>query len=250
MPRVARVVSETGYYHVVINGNGKWILFEDDLDRRTFLDFLKSRTERWGVNVIAWCLMDTHVHLLFADFDGMLSKVMQSLMTIYAKYFNQRTGRTGHLFEDRYWSKCIESDGQLLEAVRYIHSNPSNAGICASADYKWSSYDEYCYGQSVCDTGMILEMLNGPSGFIKFCAMREKSLYNPFMGHKIPQLHEMTVARAALSGEDPGKIGALDAINRNQAIRAMSGAGLSGRQIARLTGVGRWTISSVLACHG
>lgn len=250
MPRTARAISKTGYYHVVANGNGKWILFEDDLDRRTFLDLLSSRAERWGITVVAWCLMDTHVHLLIADFDGTLSKVMQSLMTVYAREYNQRTGRSGHLFEERFWSKCIEDDAQLLEAVRYIHNNPSNAGISTTAGYVWSSYSEYIFGRGICDTKMVLEMLGGRDGFVRFCSAREKSLYNPYEGHKVPRLHEVELAKSVLGGEDPGKVGTMAESDRISAIRDLVGAGLNVSQVARLTGMGRWTISKAAGVAG
>ena len=143
MARQSRAVSESGYYHVMLRGTGKRRLFEDDLDRRAFLRFASTATERYGVTVIAWCLMDNHVHLILLDQTHGLSGAMASLCTSYAKYVNERTGSVGHVFENRFKSKPIEDDSYLLVAVRYVHCNPAKAGICDAANYQWSSYHEY-----------------------------------------------------------------------------------------------------------
>ncbi len=60
MPRCARAVSLTGYYHVFDRGNSKQIIFEDDSDRYRFLSDISDRFARHKVAVLAWCLMDNH----------------------------------------------------------------------------------------------------------------------------------------------------------------------------------------------
>lgn len=64
MPRCARAVSITGYYHVYDRGNSKQIIFEDDSDRYRFLSDISDRFARHEVAVLAWCLMDNHFHLM------------------------------------------------------------------------------------------------------------------------------------------------------------------------------------------
>ena len=88
MPRIARRVAESGFYHVVLKGNGGQIIFDDDEDRRAFLAALSSSLEDTELSLIAWCLMSTHVHLLLSDESGCLSSAMHSLATKYAGYFN------------------------------------------------------------------------------------------------------------------------------------------------------------------
>jgi putative transposase len=250
MPRSARRVSATGSYHVVMSGNGKWRLFEDDLDHRTFLDLLAKRRVKWNVALLSWCLMDTHVHLILSCEVDDLSKMMQSLMTAFAKYINERTGRTGHVFEERFWSKPIESDAQLLEAIRYVHNNPASAGICPSADYRWGSYAEYAgfsWAECAADTSMVLEMLGGSEGFRRFCAMRERPVYNPYEGHMIPEAHLRQAVFTALGDEDPKGLGALERGKRDEAVRKLAKAGLTVAQISRTTGLGRWVIMSAMS---
>lgn len=92
MPRCARAVSITGYYHVFDRGNSKQIIFEDDSDRYRFLSDISDRFARHDVAVLAWCLMDNHFHLMVDDPFDNLSKAMQCALTAYAKYFNGKRG--------------------------------------------------------------------------------------------------------------------------------------------------------------
>lgn len=124
MPRCARAVSLTGYYHVYDRGNSKQIIFEDDSDRYRFLSDISDRFARHEVAVLAWCLMDNHFHLMVDDPFDNLSKAMQCALTAYAKYFNGKTGRTGHLFDNRYSRVAVESDTQAVQLLDYIHFNP------------------------------------------------------------------------------------------------------------------------------
>lgn len=129
MPRCARAVSLTGYYHVFDRGNSKQIIFEDDSDRYRFLSDISDRFARHKVAVLAWCLMDNHFHLMVDDPYDNLSKAMQCALTAYAKYFNGKTGRTGHLFDNRYSRVAVESDTQAVQLLDYIHLNPVKGAI-------------------------------------------------------------------------------------------------------------------------
>lgn len=84
MPRCAREISLTGYYHVFDRGNSKQIIFEDDSDRYRFLSDISDRFACHDVAVLAWCLMDNHFHLMVDDPYDNLSKAMQCALTAYA----------------------------------------------------------------------------------------------------------------------------------------------------------------------
>lgn len=139
MPRCARAVSITGYYHVFDRGNSKQIIFEDDSDRYRFLSDISDRFARHEVAVLAWCLMDNHFHLMVDDPCDNLSKAMQCALTAYAKYFNGKTGRTGHLFDNRYSRVAVESDTQAVQLLDYIHLNPVKGAINSLEAYRWSA---------------------------------------------------------------------------------------------------------------
>lgn len=249
MPRQARERANSGFYHVVLRGNGRQVIFEDDRDRRDFLEGLREHSAASGVRVIAWCLMDNHVHLIVEDGEEALSEMLQRLSGEYAQRFNRRSGHAGHVFESRFKSHAIEDDGYLLQAVRYVHNNPAKAGICATDDYAWSSYGEYlgrrrAYGDVVAATSLVLELCGGVEGFVVFSREGGGTYYFDG-GRRIPDGEMGEVARSFLGDVEPREVGSLPRPERNLLLRGLRQSGLSVRQIERLTGIGHGTITRV-----
>ena len=142
MPRTARQHGNSGYYHIIARGIGKQVLFEEDEDYYFFLNTLKKYMEEEKYQVVAYCLMENHFHLLLKIEDGM-DRIMKKISTRYAFYYNTKYEREGHLFQDRYKSLPIENDLYLMSVVRYIHNNPVKAGISSVDRYRWSSWYAY-----------------------------------------------------------------------------------------------------------
>lgn len=150
--RNPRELSSTGIYHVMVRGNEKKNIFHDDRDRLKFLDILSKKSKDNALIIYAYCLMDNHVHLVIKEDKQDISTIMRSINTSYAQYFNKKYNRSGHVFQDRFKSEAIENDSYLLEAIRYIHNNPTKANIVKNKkDYKWSSYNFYLNGRNLCD---------------------------------------------------------------------------------------------------
>ena len=244
MPRTARRVSSSGFYHVTARSVGRQALFEDDADREAFLDLLDRQLDKYEMVLRAWCLMDNHVHLLLEDPEGHLSEAMHGLMMRYAQRFNGRSGHVGHVFQDRFGSEAVEGDSHLLETVRYIHNNPENGGICPRGQYPWSSYHEYIGVPCRCDTGLVLDMLGGVEGFVEFSEARG-SPYMHLRRKRVPDEEARELARAVLGDVDPAHVKTLPRTQRDHHLRNLRSAGLSVRQVERLTGIGRWTITNV-----
>lgn len=77
-----------------------------------------------------------------------ISRVMQSLGRRYVQYINKTYCRTGTLWESRHKSSLVQADDYLLACYRYIELNPVRAGMTPHpADYVWSSYRAYAYGE-------------------------------------------------------------------------------------------------------
>lgn len=251
MARAARQRSESGIYHVMLRGCGKQCLFEDDADRIKFLEILSSNTEKYGVSVLGWCLMDNHIHLVLSDGQEALSHCLKAIAGHYAMYFNSRTAHVGHVFQDRFKSKPIEADGYLLQAVRYVHRNPEKAGIAATEDYPWSSYSEYMSLESseahVTDTSPVLGMLGGADAFAKFHnETAETDSYRFENRQRLNDQEAQQLALKSLGGETLNSIKALSKSQRAEPLRALYDIGLSVRQIERVTGIGRWSIERAL----
>ena len=169
MPRTARKISKTGFYHIIIRGVNKTEIFVDDEDRKTFLHLLKYYSIGLNCKVYAYCLMDNHVHLLIEDKELKIGELMKNITCVYAGEFNKKYGRVGHLFQDRFKSQNIENQTYLLRLIRYIHRNPEKAGICKTENYRWSSYSEVIYGSKIIDRDFILSTYNDN----KFYAINE-----------------------------------------------------------------------------
>ncbi len=245
MPRAPRAIAESGFYHVILRGNGKQIIFEDDADRRAFLDLLAKRAGDAGIHVLAWCLMENHVHLVLEDPTQTLSEMMQRLSGDYAQRFNRKSGRVGHVFENRFKSCPIENEAYLLQAIRYVHDNPENAGICPAAEYPWSSYHEYVGQAEIADTRLVLEMLGGAEGFGAYSQAEQRRAYRFDRRARVPDDEMVDVARLALGELPVHEVKALPKAERDQRLLDLRDIGLSVKQIERLTGIGTCTISRV-----
>lgn len=119
-------------------------IFRDDKDREHFLSRVGEIAKATGTRILAWVLMDNHVHLLLFSGSSGLPKFMRRLLTAYAVWFNRRHQRAGHLFQNRYKSIVCEEDPYLLELVRYIHLNPLRSHVVQSLEeldrYRWSGH--------------------------------------------------------------------------------------------------------------
>jgi putative transposase len=128
-------------HHVYARGAARQAIFVDDADRRRYLGLVTRTARRAAWSCLAYCLMDNHVHFLIEATVPNLSRGFQRLHGGYAQAFNRRHGRTGHVFENRFKAKGVESDAQLWATVAYIVNNPVDAGICSAPEmWSWSSH--------------------------------------------------------------------------------------------------------------
>ncbi len=106
------------------------------------------------VEIIAYCLMPTHIHLLLRQAaDNGVSRFVCRSLNSYSKYFNITNNRRGPLWETRFKNARVTSDEQLLHLTRYIHLNPTSAGLAQKPeDWEFSSYHEYLNGKQTVRT--------------------------------------------------------------------------------------------------
>jgi REP element-mobilizing transposase RayT len=141
MPRPPRIAVEGASYHVTSRGNRRSRIFEDDDDRESFLDIVGEALEKLEARALAYCLMANHYHLLVRTAAPNLHKLMHRINGQHARIFNLRHAKSGHLFQGRYWAQPVATDGDLLEACRYLELNAVRAGLVASAmGWRWSSF--------------------------------------------------------------------------------------------------------------
>ena len=100
MPREARKISLSGYYHVIIKGIGSMLIFEEEKDYEFFLKRMWKYSDETDIEICAYCLMDNHVHLLINDRMMNMVGFMRKLDISYSEYFNTKYEREGHLFQN------------------------------------------------------------------------------------------------------------------------------------------------------
>lgn len=139
-----RRTESTGYHHVVNRGVARQPVFHDDRDRVEFLRLLGVVHERFGVNTHAFTLMTNHFHLVLECPNGGLPDAMHVLGSVFVRHVNERAGRDGPLFKDRYYAKRVETDDYLIRLVNYVHRNPlAMMSDDRLLEYRWSSLRVY-----------------------------------------------------------------------------------------------------------
>lgn len=144
MPRKARLDNPGTLHHVMVRGIEKRNIFQDEGDRKSFLERMAKLVEETKTRILAWALLDNHIHLLIVSGPCGLSTFMRRLLTGYAYSFNRKYQRSGHLFQNRYKSIICDLDRYLLELIRYIHLNPLRAGMVKDLEglekYPWCGH--------------------------------------------------------------------------------------------------------------
>lgn len=84
--------------------------------------------------LLAWCVMPNHVHLLVHVWDWPLAKILQNWKSITAVRANRILDRSGPFWQREYWDTFMRSEEQEQTAVRYIESNPVRAKLCRAAE--------------------------------------------------------------------------------------------------------------------
>ncbi|MCR4792238.1 MAG: transposase [Lachnospiraceae bacterium] len=170
MPRGARKTSSTDIYHVMLRGINRQDIFEEDEDKKFFLWIIRECIKVSGCDIYAYCLMSNHVHILIRTKTESIGVIMKRIGTRYVLYFNEKYGRVGHLFQDRFISEAVEDDRYFLTVLRYIIQNPMKAGIeQRPGSYMWSSYRTYVDSfDHITDTSIAIDMAGGKEKLIEF----------------------------------------------------------------------------------
>ena len=145
MPRNARKDMPGSFYHIMSQGINKEYIFENDYLKQRYKQLLQMKIKGNCINIISYCIMDNHVHLMInTESNDNMTRFMHQVNTSYAKFYNKFNERVGYVFRNRYVSKPILNEQQLIRCAVYIHKNPVTAGIVKKEDeYEYSSYNEY-----------------------------------------------------------------------------------------------------------
>jgi len=140
MSRPLRIEFPGAIYHVTSRGDRCEPIYRGDADRRVQLDVIAQAMDRFDAQVLAYCQMGNHFHLVLHTRAANLSRLMRHVNGVYTQAFNRRHGLVGHLFQGRFKAILVDRDAYLLTLCRYVERNPVAAGLVGSpADWRWSS---------------------------------------------------------------------------------------------------------------
>lgn len=251
MPRTARKKSCKQIYHVMLRGINRQQIFYEKEDYQFFISLLERYKEPCGYELYAYCLMGNHIHLLIREGNEVSTgDIFRHIGSAFVYWYNIKYERVGHLFQDRYKSEPIEDESYLLTVFRYILMNPVKAGLCGKAEeYPYSSAGEYLKGiNGITDTSYIKGMYN------------EKNLKEYIYQKNEDQCMEMDeTSRKRVTDEEARQLiskelgGVIPAIGKakerkglNSSINRLIRAGISIRQLSRLTGISKKVIENAL----
>jgi putative transposase len=140
MPRKQRTISVGLPHHITQRGVLRVNIFEEKRDYEIYKELLRKEQLRYGLRIWAYCLMTNHVHLIAVPDDMIsLSLTIKNVHSNYARYFNSKKGRNGHLMQERFYS-CPVPTEHAATAIRYVERNPLAACMVDRCeDYLWSS---------------------------------------------------------------------------------------------------------------
>ncbi|GAC1450827.1 MAG: transposase [Isosphaeraceae bacterium] len=134
-------------YHALNRANTLMRLFHDDDDYEAFEQALAEALSRHDTRLLAYCVMPTHFHLvLWPHSDGDLSRFMRWLTMTHTQRWHARrqSAGSGHLYQGRYKSFPVQTDGHFLTVCRYVERNALRAGLVRKAElWRWGSLWRY-----------------------------------------------------------------------------------------------------------
>ena len=167
-----------GYYHLYNRGNNHQDIFFEHENYLYFLRQMRKYLKADVVEIIAYCLMPNHYHLMvFLKGEGLV-ELMQPFLLSYTKAINERYNRVGSLFQGRFKAIRVDKEEYLLQLSRYTHLNPVVAGLVKQPeDWEFSSYRDFIGARN----GTLVK----PDVVLSYFQSRDK--YRKFVGSSVDQ---------------------------------------------------------------
>jgi putative transposase len=139
-------------YHVLNRANRGARIFQHPCDYETFETVLSEALDRLPMRLLAYCIMPTHWHLVLWPKEGdHLSKFMSWLTTTHVRRWTayRELDGMGHLYQGRFKSFPVHTDGHFLTVCRYVERNPVRASLAKRAeDWQWGSLWRRVHGNA------------------------------------------------------------------------------------------------------
>ena len=137
--RVLRSSLPDGFFHVYCRGVAATVAFPSGDDRTEFFRLLRRCGKRYRWELHAACVLSTHYHLVLEARVAALSKGVHQLNWRYARYFNERYERFGHVFAERFQTRALEGEERVFDTCAYVLLNQVKARLCERLEeWPWS----------------------------------------------------------------------------------------------------------------
>ena len=145
MARMPRAVCPEVPHHITQRGVRRFNVFLEESDHIRYLELLKRYSERFRLQILAYCLMTNHIHVVGSPAQpDSIAQTFKYCHGVYATEFNKKYLKSGHVWQARPFS-CALDEAHTWAAIRYVERNPVRAHMSARAeDYPWSSARAHC----------------------------------------------------------------------------------------------------------
>ncbi|MCR4787184.1 MAG: transposase [Lachnospiraceae bacterium] len=254
MPRKPRIMSSTGIYHIILRSVNQHIIFEEESDYQKFLFILSDCKKKYDSDIFAYCLMDNHIHLLLRTDNDKLSSFFQSLGTRFVRWYNSKYSRSGHLFQDRFYSSVMENDSAFLSALVYIHNNPVKANMCRYAsEYRWSSINAF-YGEKnpLVNVSFSYDITGTKDSLLQFFARENNPSEDDMfkndhrkINHFLTDEKALEIFKSVSHLTSISDVSNLGKTQRNLYVRSLRANGLTIKQTARIMDISETTVKRI-----
>jgi REP-associated tyrosine transposase len=141
MPRTARAIVANTCYHVLNRANKRAQVFHEPEDYQQFCALIARAQQRLHLPMLAACLMPNHVHFVFRPVGSSdLGRWMHWAFTTHVRWYHEKYGGTGRVWQGRFKAFPIYADHHLLTVMRYVERNALRASLVESAEeWRWGS---------------------------------------------------------------------------------------------------------------
>ncbi|MDE7395664.1 MAG: hypothetical protein K2M95_06070 [Clostridiales bacterium] len=240
MARKARARSLSGMYHIILKGNNRLILTED-ADCAFFTTLLRQTAEHDLMECYAYCLFPECVHLVIKEGLRHFGESIKTLTSKYAVYANDKYERSGKLFYDRFLSEPLETESDLVDAVRFVHRLPLSEN--QPLTYPYSSYNAYKTRKGLYSDSLLFLLDDSVFRFAEEMEQPPARAFLTGIKKTPPTDDEVRAHLLRLTAHlTPESAASLDAQTLGSLVFSLQEQGASLRQIARILHVNKSTV--------